>query len=92
MSHWLNEHIEGFEVTDELPFADLTVKYQDQYKALLITDDDLYFESPSIKDVHVYTPFTLSKKQWRFRGFFSREWWSHREQLEETILRFVQGS
>lgn len=92
LKNWLNEHIEDFEVTDELPFADLTVKYKDQYKALIITDDDLYFESPSIKDVHVYTPFTLSKKQWRFRGFFSREWWSKREQLEESILRFVQGS
>lgn len=92
LMNWLNDHSENFEVTEELPFADLTVKQKKQYKALLVTDDDLYYQSPSIKDIHVYTPFTLSKKHWRFRGFFSREWWSHREQMEETILRFVEGS
>ncbi|QSE98847.1 AAA domain-containing protein [Fulvivirga lutea] len=89
---WVNDHSENFTLTEELPFTDITVKQGDQYKALLLTDDDLYYQSPSIKDVHVYTPFTLSKKNWRFRGFFSREWWSHREQVEETILRFVEGS
>ena len=89
---WLNDHSENFDVNEELPFADLTVSKDNEYKALLLTDDNLYFQSPSIKDIHVYTPFTLSKKHWRFRGFFSREWWSHREQVEETILRFVEGS
>ncbi|MEQ8926407.1 MAG: AAA domain-containing protein [Fulvivirga sp.] len=89
---WVNEHSESFTLTEELPFTDITVKQGNLYRALLLTDDDLYYQSPSIKDVHVYTPFTLSKKKWRFRGFFSREWWSHREQVEETILRFVEGS
>lgn len=92
LKNWVNENIENFQLTDELPFADITVKSGEQYKALLITDDDLYYQSLSIKDVHVYTPFTLSKKQWRFRGFFSREWWSHRDQVKESILRFVEGS
>ncbi len=90
--NWVNEHVESFELSEELPFADITVKEAELYKALLITDDDLYFQSPSIKDVHVYTPFTLSKKHWRFLGVFSREWWSHKNLVQETVLRFVDGS
>lgn len=92
LMQWVNEHAEDYQLTEELPFSDLTVKKGQDYLALLVTDDDLYYESPSIKDIHVYTPFTLSKKQWRFRGYFSREWWSHRDQVYETLMRFVEGS
>jgi AAA domain-containing protein/uncharacterized protein DUF4011 len=86
---WSNHTFPEYEFIDELPFADITIKKGNDYGALMITDDDLYFQNPSVKDVHAYTPFTLSKNNWRFTGFFSREWWQNKEEVQESISRFL---
>ncbi|MFD1819900.1 AAA domain-containing protein [Pseudarcicella hirudinis] len=59
----------------ELPFADLTVKNTSNYESLILTDDDLYFESISSKEVHAYHPLSLKRKGWDFRRVYSREFW-----------------
>ncbi|ELR69118.1 hypothetical protein C900_05507 [Fulvivirga imtechensis AK7] len=89
LQNWGNERLKEFRFSEELPFADVTVKSGDHYIGLLITDDDLYYQSISVKDLHVYTPFVLSKKNWNFRGIYSREYWHNREQVEETIMKFI---
>ncbi len=86
---WANKAYPQYEFKEELPFADITIKKGLDYGALLLTDDDIYFQNPSVKDLHAYTPFTLSKNNWRFVGFFSREWWKKREEVEEAISRFL---
>ncbi len=86
---WSNTAFPEFEFKDELPFADITIKKGEDYGGLMITDDDLYFQNPSVKDLHAYTPFTLSKNNWRFTGFFSREWWQNKEVVQEAISRFL---
>jgi hypothetical protein len=78
----------NFEIKEEMPFADLTVKSKGHYLGLIMTDDDLYHQSISIKDMHIYTPFTLSAKNWKFVGVFSREYWHDKEKIKERILRF----
>jgi hypothetical protein len=90
LQQWTNDKLDGYTLTEELPFADITVMQDGDYKALILTDDELYYQSPSIKDIHVYTPFTLSKKHWKFTGIFSRELWSNRKQVKETLLRFIE--
>ena len=77
-----------FELLEDMPFADLTVKENGDYKGLIRTDDNLYFQSPSVKDIYAYTPFTLRKKNWYFRGFYSREYWQNRESIKEKMYRF----
>lgn len=89
LTDWSNKAFPEFEFKEELPFADITIKNGDDYAALMITDDDLYFQNPSVKDLHAYTPFTLSKNNWRFTGFFSREWWQNKEEVQEAISRFL---
>ena len=89
LQQWAEKYNDQFQLEEELPFADLTVKKGEDYIGLIITDDDLYYQSISVKDLHVYTPFTLSKKNWHFKGIYSREYWHNRKQVEETILRFV---
>ena len=79
-----------FELKEEMPFADLTVKSKDQYLGLILTDDDLYYQSVSVKDYHVYTPFTLSDKNWKYTNVFSREYWMDTERVKERIVRFIQ--
>jgi superfamily I DNA and/or RNA helicase len=80
-----------FEMKEEMPFADLTVKSGDNYLGLVLTDDDLYHQSISIKDMHIYTPFTLAAKHWKFVGIFSREYWHNKEAVRERLLRFSPG-
>ena len=77
-----------FEMKEEMPFADLTVKSGEHYLGLILTDDDIYHQSISIKDTHIYTPFTLSAKNWKFLGVFSREYWHDKEAIKENLLRF----
>jgi hypothetical protein len=71
----------------ELPFADLTVKEQHTYHSLVLTDDDLYYQSLSTKDAHAYTPFLLKKKNWPFVRIYSREYWRDKQKLQEKVLR-----
>jgi hypothetical protein len=62
----------------ELPFADLTLKPDDTYESLLLTDDDLYYGSESVKEPHAYLPIILRQKNWPFQRVFSREYWQKR--------------
>lgn len=82
----------NWDLEEELPFADLTVKEGESYRGLILTDDNLYHQSISVKDVHVYTPFTLEKKNWKYRSFFSREYWNDKIKVEEQMLRLFSDT
>ena len=60
---------------EELPFADLTHKKGERYESLMLTDDDLFFQSRSTKEAHAYWPLQLRAKGWSFERVWSREWW-----------------
>jgi hypothetical protein len=74
---------------NEMPFADLSIKQGEKYIGLLMTDDDLYYQSPSIKEAHVYLPHTFNMKNWKHKEVFSREFWIDRDQVNEKIVRFI---
>jgi hypothetical protein len=76
------------EITEEMPFADLTLKTEDGYQGVILTDDDLYFQNISSKETHVYNPFTLAMKHWKFRGVFSREYWQDKDQVTDRLIIF----
>ncbi len=78
------------EFAEEMPFADLTIKQRGKYLGLILTDDDLYYQSMSIKDMHIYKPFTLAGKKWKFRGIYSREYWHDQNLVKEHLKRFVE--
>ncbi|MTI30310.1 DEAD/DEAH box helicase, partial [Xanthovirga aplysinae] len=58
-----------------LPFADLVLKNNKGQHALILTDDELYYQSISIKDPHALTPITLREKDWPFKKYNSRDYW-----------------
>ncbi|WP_080059756.1 AAA domain-containing protein [Spirosoma aerolatum] len=58
----------------ELPFADLTVKANDVYESLVLTDDDAYYQQTT-KQAHAYLPIALTTRKWPFRRVWSREYW-----------------
>jgi hypothetical protein len=58
----------------ELPFADITVKTDiGNYDSLILTDDDLYYESLSPKEAHAYLPINLREKGWKVERLWSRK-------------------
>jgi len=75
-------------VTEEMPFADLTLKSEEAYHGLILTDDDLFYQSVSSKEAHVYNPFTLAMKHWKFRGVFSREYWQDKQKVIDRLIIF----
>lgn len=80
---------EGVDFSNELPFADITLKEDNNYLGVILTDDDLYYQNLSMKDAHAYSRFLLSKKNWKFKSIFSREYWINRADVKESLNRFI---
>ena len=79
----------GISLHDSLPFADLVIRSNGQYPGLVLTDDDLYHQSISVKDSHVYIPLILESKGWRFVELFSRQYWMNPDEVKEQLERFA---
>lgn len=58
-----------------LPFAELTETTDNQYKKLILTDDNLFFQSLSAKDWFVYRPAAFARQDWPSEWQHSRNWW-----------------
>ncbi|QJD81293.1 DUF4011 domain-containing protein [Spirosoma rhododendri] len=58
----------------ELPFADLTVRSDDTYQSLLLTDDDQFYDQP-VKQSLAYLPLALRERGWLFKRVWSRNYW-----------------
>jgi hypothetical protein len=62
-------------ISDAYFFADVLLANQSEAKVVL-TDDDLYFSSESVKEAHVYLPLALKNKDWEYRQDYSRNHWA----------------
>ena len=89
LTAWEIPELSEFILNEGLPFADLTVKEFDEYKGLIMTDDDLYFESVSAKQAHAFWPFIITKKNWPYTNFHSREYWLDKEVSREKLVKFL---
>lgn len=78
----------GFEL-NSLPYTDINVKRGEQYLGVLLTDDERFRKSISIKDAFAYTPTLLQQKNWSYRYVYSRQYWKDRENLEQSLMVFV---
>jgi superfamily I DNA and/or RNA helicase len=79
----------GSHLVEEMPFADLAVKKNNKYTGLILTDDDHYFQGMSMKELHVYNPVHLRGKNWKYKTFFSREYWQNANEVIDLTLRFI---
>jgi AAA domain len=75
-----------FVKTSPLPFSDMIVSRLNNYEALVLTDDEYYRTSLSVKAAHAYLPILFEKKKWNFVRLFSRNYWMS----AETTLLEVQ--
>ncbi len=74
---------------ESLPFADLVLRQNTRFVGLVLTDDDLYYQSISVKDSHVYVPLILQSKGWKFIEVFSRQYWMSPDGVQEQLERFA---
>jgi hypothetical protein len=80
----------GFKFEKDLSFADLTVKSAKHFNSLLLTDDDLYYSSPSQKEYFVYRLNTMNSKGWKYRLFHSRNIWLEKQKVKENLRKFLE--
>lgn len=78
-----------FSIRKELPFSDLTVIGSKEYKGLILTDDDLLFDTLTPKEAHCYRQAHFIEKNWPFIQFYSREFWANQEKTQEKMDKFI---
>jgi hypothetical protein len=77
----------SLKLKEDLPFADLTIKRENQFSGLILTDDLTYQGSISAKEAHAYTPLMMREKDWKFIKVYSRQFWQDSEQVMEKITK-----
>jgi hypothetical protein len=85
----LASQIPNLQLKEDLPFADLSIYDGEKYLGLVLTDDDIYYQSVSVKDMHVYRPNILTAKNWGYVTFFSRDFWNDPQRVQEKLAGFV---
>lgn len=83
------EHFDGVSLQTHFPNMDLTIRDGKDYAGAVLTDDDNYHQSVSVKDAHVYRDFTLRQKKWPFIRVYSRQLWVDTEHVKERINRLI---
>lgn len=87
---WGTARLDGFVFEEHtLPYADVNIMKEDNYLAVLLTDDQRYQSSLSIKDIYAYTPALLSRKNWPYRYIYSRQYWKDLPVLEQSLMYFI---
>jgi hypothetical protein len=75
--------------SDRLPHVDLTLGNSKGQHGILLTDDELYHASLTVKDPQVYTPSLIQQRNWAHLRIFSRQWWADREGMENELAKFM---
>jgi len=92
LQQWGKISLKKVKIAPALPFTDLTLSAGGKkpcYLGLIRTDDELYYQSVSAKEMHVYLPFIMESKNWKHKAVYSREYWQDPEKVHEDLLRFV---
>jgi hypothetical protein len=84
-----NEIHYSFTLESNVPFCDFMVGHNGQFSALLLTDDDHYYENPSAKSAHGLIPRALLHKNWKYKMLYSRNHWLNPEKFWNEIKKMV---
>lgn len=77
------------QLVQELPFSDLVAKRRDEYREIILTDDDLYHDALSVKASHAFVPLSLKQKKWKYKKIYSREFWRSKTQLKGELIKLI---
>jgi len=62
---------ESFTYKSVFNFADIVTSKNGKAEGIILTDDHLYFQSRSAKEIHAYIPLTLKLKNWNVQKLYS---------------------
>lgn len=74
---------------DALPFADISANMENNNIGLILTDDELYRQNPSVKDLHASMLNLLEQKKWKHVRTYSRNYWQDNEKFFNEVAKFV---
>ena len=77
------------ELKKSYQFADLTVTQDQVNRGLILTDDEVFHDSTSVKEAFVYFPNLLADKKWPFTRIFSRSYWLDKDLIQERMKMFL---
>ena len=87
---WGNRRLKQFSFEENiLPHADLSVLKDNRHLGVVLTDDERFNQSISIKDAFAYTPSLLNRKNWGYRFVYSRQVWKDIDELEQRLMLFI---
>jgi superfamily I DNA and/or RNA helicase len=87
---WGQRRLKEFSFAENiLPHADISVLKDNRHLGVVLTDDDRFNQSISIKDAFAYTPSLLMRKNWGYRFVYSRQVWKDIEDLEQKLMIFI---
>lgn len=87
--NWSKQHSKFTFSSHALPFTDIIIENGKNSLAAVLTDDQSYYSSLTVKESHIYTPDLLQQKNWSFHRIFSRTWWMDRAAAENELAKFV---
>jgi hypothetical protein len=74
---------------NRFPDFDFTVKKGKRQIGVLLTDDNLYFQSPAVKADHALTPQLLGLKNWPFVRVYSRNFWQDPDKFFNEVSKLL---
>jgi AAA domain len=74
---------------NRFPYFDFTIKKGDRQIGALFTDDNLYFQSPSVKADHALTPQLLELKNWPYVRVYSRNFWQDPDKFFNEVSKLL---
>jgi hypothetical protein len=87
---WGNSRLPDFHFEmNALPYADVNVLNDGKYLGVILTDDERFCKSISIKDAFAYTPALLDQKNWKYKYVYSRQFWKDQANIEESLMLYI---
>lgn len=77
-----------FEET-RFPYFDFTLKKGDRVIGGLFTDDNIYFQSPSVKADHALTPQLMELRNWPYVRVYSRNLWQDPDKFFNEVSKLL---
>jgi hypothetical protein len=74
---------------NRFPYFDFTLKKGERVIGGLFTDDNIYFQSPSVKADHVLTPQLMELKNWPFVRVYSRNVWQDPDKFFNEVSKLL---
>ncbi|MCC9165982.1 AAA domain-containing protein [Pontibacter harenae] len=69
----------------QVPFADLTLVQGQQYKGVVLTDDDLYYSHLSVRHSHADLPQLLRQRNWPYQKVYTRQFWEDKQRVLQRL-------